>query len=142
MRSSCQWTVDGFSKSLSLVFSENPAHTPPLPPTSPEALLFKKIGKCYKSPAAADRYSPIGEETFMAGEHLDLSSGPQAPGDIPARESARKFLGIHFQCCRVYAAIYPNREGTAYVGNCPKCARRVRIEIGPGGADTRFFTAY
>lgn len=78
----------------------------------------------------------------MPGEHLNLTSDAASDPPAAAGEVKRRYLGIHFQCCRVYAAIYPNREGTAYVGNCPKCARGVKVEIGPGGSDTRFFSAH
>lgn len=76
----------------------------------------------------------------MVGECLDLSS------DGPIREpergsSPRRFVGVHFVCCDVYARVYVNREENAYVGNCPKCAKRVTLRIGPGGTDSRFFTA-
>jgi hypothetical protein len=50
-------------------------------------------------------------------------------------------VGIHFVCCDVYTRVYINRDATAYEGNCPKCAKRVRLRIGPGGTDSRFFTA-
>lgn len=53
----------------------------------------------------------------------------------------RKFLGIKFDCCGVYARIYQNKEGTAYVGRCPKCLRSIRIKIAEGGTNNRFFTA-
>ena len=53
----------------------------------------------------------------------------------------RKFLGVVFECCRVYARVYINRELTAYQGGCPRCGKRVEVKIGPGGTQTRFFTA-
>ena len=58
------------------------------------------------------------------------------------RHAGGGFLGVHFACCSVYARVYVNRSGTHYVGFCPRCARRVTFQIGPGGTDHRFFTAY
>ena len=77
----------------------------------------------------------------MVGKYLDLSSGgtPQRPPQTATQ--ARKFVGIQFACCGVYARVYANREGTAYEGRCPRCSKPVRLEIGPGGTDSRFFTA-
>jgi len=86
----------------------------------------------------------------MAGERLDLSSDPdgdapdrQAAGDAPGEtRELRRFVGVTFACCGVYARVYVNQERTAYEGNCPRCAKRITLKIGPGGTDSRFFTAY
>ena len=75
----------------------------------------------------------------MAGEHFDVTSGDAAKLPQPA-DAARRFVGIQFNCCDVYTRVYINREKTAYVGHCPKCAKRVRLAIGPGGTDSRFFS--
>jgi len=53
----------------------------------------------------------------------------------------RKFIGVLFKCCNVYSRVYVSRQGDRYVGYCPKCGKRVRLVIGPGGVDDRFFTA-
>lgn len=75
----------------------------------------------------------------MAGENLDLSIGEGGGTSDSGR--SRRFIGINFACCGVYARIYVNRDETAYEGRCPKCLRSVRFGIGPGGTDSRFFTA-
>lgn len=79
----------------------------------------------------------------MPGDYLDLSSDPEPAGDAASgNPQPRRFLGITFACCGVYSRIYANREGTAYIGHCPRCSRRVEAKVGPGGSDQRFFTAY
>lgn len=79
----------------------------------------------------------------MVGEHLDLtddSPGDNKPG-LGTSSTSRRFVGIHFACCDVYTRVYVNRDQTAYEGNCPKCAKRVRLRIGPDSTKSRFFTA-
>ena len=56
-------------------------------------------------------------------------------------QGIKKYLGVMFECCRVYRRIYKNHDGTAYEGSCPRCGRRVRIQIGPGGSKNRFYRA-
>ncbi len=56
--------------------------------------------------------------------------------------SSRQYLGILFECCRVYSHIYRNAAGDAYVGWCPRCAKKVTIPIRPVGIDCRFFRVY
>ena len=78
----------------------------------------------------------------MKGKHVDLTSDPSPVSDDASSLVGRRYIGITFECCDVYTRVYVNREETAYVGNCPKCARQVRIQIGPGGTSERFFVAH
>lgn len=61
--------------------------------------------------------------------------------DDPAARESRPFLGVMFECCKVYARVYRNAAGTHYTGNCPRCAKGVRFRIGEGGQSGRFFSA-
>jgi hypothetical protein len=76
----------------------------------------------------------------MVGEHLDLTDG-NGPREAAGQSGARRFVGVHFVCCDVYTRVYINRDATAYEGNCPRCAKRVRLRIGPDGTNARFFKA-
>jgi len=58
--------------------------------------------------------------------------------DSPHTKS-RPFLGIMFKCCHVYSRIYLNKKKDAFVGWCPRCARRVTVKISPDGVDSQFF---
>ena len=79
----------------------------------------------------------------MAGERLDISSEPAGIGRNPRGQQpgGRRFVGVRFVCCEVYTRVYINADETAYEGNCPRCAKPVRLRIGPGGTNERFFTA-
>ena len=57
-------------------------------------------------------------------------------------QKGKKFLGVHFRCCNLYARIYINTQGTAYEGCCPRCGKRIHVPIGKGGIANRFFEAY
>ena len=77
----------------------------------------------------------------MSGEFLDIVDNPFDKNGNDQGAASRRFVGVNFACCDVYTRVYVNRDQTAYEGNCPKCAKRVRLKIGPGGTDSRFFTA-
>jgi len=84
----------------------------------------------------------------MSAGRLDLVSDPNIMPVVSAQgleqtpgitAEGKKFLGIKFSCCGLYARIYVNRDGTAYEGRCPRCLQPIKIKIGQGGTSTRFF---
>ena len=80
---------------------------------------------------------------------VDLSSRREADGGERPGSAARSgtdregrpWISVYFECCRAYVRIYRNKEATAYVGWCPKCARKATVLIGRDGTATRFFRA-
>ena len=56
-----------------------------------------------------------------------------------AKREERPYLGVMFKCCKVYSRIYMNKQKTAFVGWCPRCAKPMRVKISPDGTDARFF---
>jgi hypothetical protein len=53
----------------------------------------------------------------------------------------KAFIGVTFRCCRVYARIYLNKAGDAFIGWCPKCAAKMEVGISDSGSSLRFFQA-
>ena len=62
--------------------------------------------------------------------------------DNENKPEKKAYLGIMFNCCGAYGRIYKNKDNTAYVGRCPKCMRTVKVPVGSGGTNARFFNAY
>ena len=61
--------------------------------------------------------------------------------DQTRRGTGRRFIGVRFDCCGAYQRVYLNRQGTAYEGRCPRCARPLAIRVAAEGIDARFFVA-
>ncbi|MEX2545883.1 MAG: hypothetical protein WD316_12215 [Phycisphaeraceae bacterium] len=63
----------------------------------------------------------------------------------PSRERAglrgRPWIAVRWDCCSAYSRVYRNQAGTAYEGRCPRCMRAIRVRVGPGGTNHRFFIA-
>jgi hypothetical protein len=73
--------------------------------------------------------------------HLDLSNSGSGAHRNPSKRS-RPYISVHFACCGVYQRIYRSLDGMRYEGHCPRCAKRVRFVVGPGGTDARTFVVH
>ena len=74
--------------------------------------------------------------------HLDLVWPPEHGDDqSQAPTAGRLWIGIHYECCDVYARTYREPNDSKYVGRCPRCQREVLIRVGPGGVSSRLFRA-
>jgi hypothetical protein len=62
-------------------------------------------------------------------------------GEPVSRLHGRPWLAVKWACCGAYTRIYRNAEGTSYEGRCPRCNRAVKVRVGPGGTNDRFFVA-
>ncbi len=62
-------------------------------------------------------------------------------GETSKPRQPRPYISVHFKCCNVYSRVYLNRQGKAFFGHCPRCARPIRVAAAPGGSRNKFWTA-
>ena len=83
-----------------------------------------------KSGESGDGYST----NRLDGKKDAVSGGGNEEGG-----GVRAWVAVKWKCCGTYSRIYKNKAGDAYEGRCPKCMRPVRLRIGEGGTNSRFF---
>lgn len=59
----------------------------------------------------------------------------------PTKRNPRPHVGVHFRCCNVYARVYLNARGDAFVGWCPRCVAKLEMKVDPEGSANQFFGA-
>ncbi len=85
---------------------------------------------------------PQDKPTARPGREIDvISSADPEPAAEGAAESARPWIGIHFECCGMYTRISRQPEASEYEGRCPKCGLPIRVGVGPDGVRTRLLRA-
>jgi len=86
----------------------------------------------------------LGPDYIVDIDGLRPSQGVEADTRSSRSDSGfqgRPWIAVTWACCSVYSRVYRNRDGSAYEGRCPKCAKQVKACVGEGGTDNRFFTA-
>lgn len=105
-------------------------------PTRPSANVA--TGKDVTGSSSVQSSASVSNRLSTNHPHSSGMEGRYAE-QAPAKKSGEPFLGMQFNCCRIYTRIYRNRDKTAYEGRCPRCARKVIVPIGSGGSGARFF---
>lgn len=65
---------------------------------------------------------------------------PQGSDNLDPRK--RSFLGIHYVKCGTYGRIYKNKDGNAYVGNCPGACIQLKFVLVRKEPDTAFLSVF
>ncbi len=68
---------------------------------------------------------------------FDAYDTPPSSSDVPAR----RYIGVLFECCGVYARIYRRPDERVYRGCCPRCLRQLEVPVGTHGTKQRIFRA-
>jgi hypothetical protein len=77
-----------------------------------------------------------------AGRTISILEGaPDPPRRGPGQPAAgqRPWIGVRFLCAGAYVRVGRNPDATAYHAVCPRCGKRLRFRVGPGGTEQRFF---
>ncbi len=74
---------------------------------------------------------------------LDLTSEPEFHRNSsgPPNPDRRQFaapVGVHFTCCHVYRHLQPPAGKSSWWAHCPRCGRRLLVEIGEDGSGDQF----
>lgn len=56
-------------------------------------------------------------------------------------DGVRPHIGVHMKCCHVYIHAYLNRDKSAFVAWCPRCASQVRVRVSEEGSSSRILEA-
>ena len=64
---------------------------------------------------------------------------PAGAREGPPAAKKQVFLSLYFSCANAYGRAYKQRDGTCYMGRCPKCGKTVDFPIGEGGTSQRMF---
>lgn len=82
-------------------------------------------------------------ETGRTISILEGAPNPPGPGQSQSHSRAgaaqRPWIGVRFLCAGAYVRVGRSPDATAYNAICPRCGKRVRFRVGPGGTDQRFF---
>lgn len=52
----------------------------------------------------------------------------------------RPFVGVMFQCCKVYGRAYLTAKKDKFEARCPRCYQLITLQVSSRGSDSRFYS--
>ena len=107
--------------------------------------IYRRLNRiALSADTMAMRESSQRAEDRLKDGKIDVVSSPhvgKSDNQKTGPSSNRPWVGIHFECCDVYARIYRGADSPAYIGRCPQCGLPITIRVRPDGVNSRILRA-
>jgi hypothetical protein len=73
------------------------------------------------------------------GRSISILEGADQRKPAGSASAQRPWIGVRFLCAGAYVRVGRSPDGSSYNAMCPRCGKRVRFRVGPGGTSSRYF---